>query len=55
VARDVTLRRAAEEDQAFLAAIVSASHNAIIGLSLAGLWPLTGGAACCSPCQPCQT
>ena len=34
VARDVTQRRAAEEDQAFLAAIVQASHNAIIGASL---------------------
>ncbi|MGY2894404.1 PAS domain S-box protein [Deinococcus sp. UYEF24] len=36
VGRDVTQRRAAEEDQAFLAAIVHASHNAIIGLSLGG-------------------
>ncbi|THF68377.1 PAS domain S-box protein [Deinococcus sp. Arct2-2] len=34
VARDVTQRRAAEEDQAFLAAIVQASHNAIVGVGL---------------------
>ncbi len=34
VARDVTQRRAAEEDRSFLAAIVQASGNAIIGLSL---------------------
>jgi PAS domain S-box-containing protein len=36
VARDITERRAAAEDQAFLAAIVQASHNSIIGLSLDG-------------------
>lgn len=36
VGRDITQRRAAEEDQAFLAAIVQASRNAIIGLSLSG-------------------
>ena len=36
VARDVTQRRAAEEDQAFLAAIVQASHNAIVGVDLGG-------------------
>ncbi|GAA4015328.1 hypothetical protein GCM10022631_29200 [Deinococcus rubellus] len=36
VGRDITQRRAAEEDQAFLVAIVQASHNAIIGLSLDG-------------------
>ena len=36
VARDVTQRRLAEEDQAFLAAIVGASQNAIIGLNLDG-------------------
>ncbi len=36
VARDITERRAAEEDRAFLAAIVQASHNAIVGLSLDG-------------------
>ncbi|OLV17844.1 PAS domain S-box protein [Deinococcus marmoris] len=34
VARNITERRVAEEDQAFLAAIVQASHNAIIGVSL---------------------
>jgi len=34
VARDITARRAAEEDQAFLAAIVHASHDAIFGLRL---------------------
>ena len=34
MARDVTQRRAAEEDRVFLAAIVQASHNAIIGVSL---------------------
>ncbi|CAM4395725.1 PAS domain S-box protein [Deinococcus marmoris] len=34
VGRDVTQRRAADEDRAFLAAIVQASHNAIIGVSL---------------------
>ena len=34
VGRDVTQRRAAEEDQAFLAAIVQTSHNSIIGVSL---------------------
>ncbi len=34
VARDVTGRRAAEADQAFLAAIVQASQNAVIGVSL---------------------
>ncbi|AZI44129.1 PAS domain S-box protein [Deinococcus psychrotolerans] len=34
VARDVTERRAAEEDQAFLAAIVNASHDAILGVTL---------------------
>ena len=36
VGRDVTQRRAAEGDQAFLVAIVQASLNAIIGLSLDG-------------------
>ena len=36
VARDITQRRIAEEDQAFLASIVEASHNAIIGLNLDG-------------------
>ncbi|MFB9994458.1 PAS domain S-box protein [Deinococcus oregonensis] len=36
VARDVTERRAATEDLAFLAAIVQASTNAIIGTSLDG-------------------
>jgi len=36
VARDVTARRAATEDQAFLAAIVRASTDAIIGLALDG-------------------
>ncbi|MFC4638332.1 PAS domain S-box protein [Deinococcus hohokamensis] len=35
-ARDITRRRAAEEDQAYLAAIVQASHDAIIGLDLQG-------------------
>ncbi|THF84375.1 PAS domain S-box protein [Deinococcus sp. KSM4-11] len=34
VARDITARRAADEAQAFLAAIVQASPDAIIGLSL---------------------
>jgi len=34
VARDVTQRKAAEEDQAFLAAIVQASHDAILGVTL---------------------
>ena len=34
VGRDITQRRAADEDRAFLAAIVQASHNAIIGVSL---------------------
>ncbi|WP_161883545.1 PAS domain S-box protein [Deinococcus alpinitundrae] len=34
VARDVTQRKAAEEDQAFLAAIVEASYNAIVGVDL---------------------
>ncbi|GGM00650.1 hypothetical protein GCM10010841_06570 [Deinococcus aerophilus] len=34
VARDVTRRRAAEADQAFLAAIVQASQNAVVGVSL---------------------
>ncbi|WP_161884473.1 PAS domain S-box protein [Deinococcus alpinitundrae] len=34
VARNVTQRKAAEEDQAFLAAIVQASHDAILGLTL---------------------
>ncbi|CAM4126786.1 PAS domain S-box protein [Deinococcus marmoris] len=34
VARDITQRRAAEEDQAFLAAIVEASQNAIVGMEL---------------------
>ncbi|GAA4001631.1 hypothetical protein GCM10022631_10210 [Deinococcus rubellus] len=37
VARDVTQRRTAEEDQAFLAAIVQASHNAIVGTDLGGI------------------
>ncbi|TSA81705.1 PAS domain S-box protein [Deinococcus detaillensis] len=37
VARDITQRQSAEEDQAFLVAIVHASHNAIIGLSLDGI------------------
>ena len=36
VARDITQRRAAEEDQSFLAAIVLASHNAIVGADLSG-------------------
>ncbi|ULH18237.1 PAS domain S-box protein (plasmid) [Deinococcus sp. KNUC1210] len=36
VARDVTARRAATEDQAFLASIVQASTDAIIGVSLDG-------------------
>ena len=36
VARDITQRRAAEEDQAFLAAIVQASHDAILGVTLDG-------------------
>ncbi len=34
VARDITGRKVAEEDQAFLAAIVQASHDAIIGVTL---------------------
>ena len=34
ISRDVTAIRAAEEDQAFLAAIVQTERNAIIGLSL---------------------
>ncbi|GGL88504.1 hypothetical protein GCM10010840_28140 [Deinococcus aerolatus] len=34
MARDVTQRRATDEDRAFLAAIVQASHSAIIGVSL---------------------
>ncbi|WP_184136821.1 PAS domain S-box protein [Deinococcus humi] len=34
VARDITGRKMAEEDQAFLAAIVQASHDAIIGVTL---------------------
>ena len=34
VGRDVTQRRVAEEDQSFLADIVQASHNAIIGVAL---------------------
>ena len=34
VARDITKRRAAEEDQAFLAAIVQASHDAVLGVTL---------------------
>ncbi|WP_161883475.1 PAS domain S-box protein [Deinococcus alpinitundrae] len=34
VARDVTQRKVAEEDQAFLAAIVEASHDAILGVTL---------------------
>ncbi|UBV44612.1 PAS domain S-box protein (plasmid) [Deinococcus taeanensis] len=37
VARDITQRRAAEEDQAHLAAIVQASHDVIIGVTLDGL------------------
>ncbi|THF84351.1 PAS domain S-box protein [Deinococcus sp. KSM4-11] len=36
VARDITERRAAQEDQAFLAAIVHASHDAILGVTLDG-------------------
>ncbi|PTA68183.1 PAS domain S-box protein [Deinococcus arcticus] len=36
VARDITARRAAEEDQAYLAAIVQASQDAILGVSLDG-------------------
>ena len=36
IARDITERRAATEDQAFLAAIVRASTDAIIGLALDG-------------------
>lgn len=35
-ARDITQRRAAEEDRAYLAAIVEASQDAIIGISLEG-------------------
>ncbi|WP_161884017.1 PAS domain S-box protein [Deinococcus alpinitundrae] len=34
VGRDITQRKAAEEDQAFLAAIVEASNNAIVGVDL---------------------
>ena len=34
VARDITKRRAAEEDQAFLAAIVRASRDAVLGVTL---------------------
>jgi len=34
VARDVTQRRVAEEDQAFLAAIIEASHDAVLGVTL---------------------
>jgi len=34
VARDITQRKAAEEDQAFLAAIVQTSHDAILGVTL---------------------
>ena len=37
VGRDITQRRIAEEDRAFLAAIVQTSRNAIVGLSLAGM------------------
>jgi len=36
VARDITQRKAAEEDQAFLAAIVETSQNAIVGVGLEG-------------------
>jgi PAS domain S-box-containing protein/putative nucleotidyltransferase with HDIG domain len=36
VGRDVTQRRAAAEDQSFLAAIVRASYNAIVGVNLDG-------------------
>ncbi|SMB85188.1 PAS domain S-box protein [Deinococcus hopiensis] len=36
VARDITERRAAEEDQAYLAAIVQASQDAILGVALDG-------------------
>ena len=34
VARNITQRRVAEEDQAFLASIVEASHDAILGVNL---------------------
>ncbi|THF69219.1 PAS domain S-box protein [Deinococcus sp. Arct2-2] len=37
VARDVTQRRAAQEDQAYLAAIVQASQDAIWGVTLGGI------------------
>ncbi|WP_188972578.1 PAS domain S-box protein [Deinococcus aerolatus] len=37
VGRDITQRRIDEEDRAFLAAIVQASRNVIIGLSLGGM------------------
>ncbi|WP_161883540.1 PAS domain S-box protein [Deinococcus alpinitundrae] len=36
VARDITQRRAAEEDQAFLAAIVQTSQDAVLGVRLDG-------------------
>lgn len=36
VVRDITARRAAEEDQAYLAAIVQASQDAILGVNLDG-------------------
>ena len=36
VTRDITRRKAAEEDQAFLAAIVQASQDAILGVTLDG-------------------
>ncbi|WP_161884410.1 PAS domain S-box protein [Deinococcus alpinitundrae] len=36
VGRDITQRRAAEEDQSFLAAIVDASYSAVVGVSLEG-------------------
>ncbi|WP_161883889.1 PAS domain S-box protein [Deinococcus alpinitundrae] len=34
VVRDITQRKAAEEDQAFLASIVEASHDSIVGMDL---------------------
>ena len=36
VARDITQRRVAEENQAFLAAMVQASHDAILGVDPGG-------------------
>ncbi|GGL94563.1 hypothetical protein GCM10010840_35780 [Deinococcus aerolatus] len=45
VARDITGRKAAEEDQAFLAAIVQASHAAVVGVVLDGTIRSWNGAA----------